>query len=151
MCVCVCARVHMYVCVCTFVCVLCHICIHLHLSICISIYMYTSKRTHLIQFAFISGNSSLEPLFEGLFAQINVILCMHSNAHTSQMCMCGIWMCKYEIEKYSWINKHLYTHLICVFIQMHTQYYMCVLIYTGISIDIDRCRYMDLNIFWGSL
>jgi len=60
MCIYVYMHIHIYV----------HGGIYIHMYLFIYVYMYM----YLIKFGFIAGNSSLEPLLEGLFAQIHVNL-----------------------------------------------------------------------------
>ena len=86
--------------------VLLNMCIHVYINthiyahICILFIIHSARiaaATRLILFSFITGNSSLEPLLEGLFAQIHIdlssILSPHSFVQdcfhkTDQMALC---------------------------------------------------------------
>ena len=87
--VCVCVCVCMFICdcacveclrVCASFCAIACICVRVCLTkgiwvyVCVYVYLSVSQSTHLILLAFVTGNSSLEPLLEGLFAQIHIDL-----------------------------------------------------------------------------
>ena len=72
--------IHMYIYIYIYMCIYVYICTYIYIYVRVftfSIYMCIHERKYnliLILIAFITGNSSLEPLIEGLCAQIHVNL-----------------------------------------------------------------------------
>ena len=66
--------IYAYICIYIYIFIYIYICIYVYIHMYTYIYIYVYVYIFMILVAFITGNSSLEPLIEGLYAQIHVNL-----------------------------------------------------------------------------